>query len=530
MNDQELSSISVDRNFTWSLRDIVAVGFRHQRALLLCFFGILLGSLVVAVLMPSTYEAKTKILVKRERVDPVVSTEAKSPVMIQETVTEEELNSEVELLQSEDVLRKVVVTSGLDQQKSLSEYILGRRSPETRIAKATRRLLSNLQVEAIKKSNIISVRYASTDPQLAARVLNTLDSAYIEKHIALHRPAGQLQFFENESEQYRNHLAAAEEKLKQFAAEQGGVAPQMARDLALQKLTEFKAALHQTQAEMAATKERMRNLEKQTGNTPDRLTTQMRETDDGQLLQQLKSTLMNLELKRTELLTKYQPSYRLVQEVDKQIADTRTAIEEDQKRPLREQTTDQNPTYAWINGELAKAKAEYSGLDARAIATQAVVNQYETMTRQLEQKGILQQDLTRTAKADEENYLLYQRKREEARIAEALDRTKIMNVAIAESPVVPSLAASSPWLFALLGVFLATAATLGLAFALEYSDSSFRTPREVLSELNIPLLAAVPMEANVESSNGNGSHNGNYNRDRAGQHKNIASDELTGKA
>ena len=211
MNDQELSSISVDRNFTWSLRDIVAVGFRHQRALLLCFFGILLGSLVAAVLMPSTYEAKTKILVKRERVDPVVSTEAKSPVMIQETVTEEELNSEVELLQSEDVLRKVVVTSGLDQQKSLSEYILGRRSPETRIAKATRRLLSNLQVEAIKKSNIISVRYASTDPQLAARVLNTLDSAYIEKHIALHRPAGQLQFFENESEQYRNHLAAAED-------------------------------------------------------------------------------------------------------------------------------------------------------------------------------------------------------------------------------------------------------------------------------------------------------------------------------
>jgi hypothetical protein len=31
-----------------------------------------------------------------------------------------------------------------------------------------------------------------------------------------------------------------------------------------------------------------------------------------------------------------------------------------------------------------------------------------------------------------------------------------------------------------------------LALALDYFDPSFRTPSEVLSELNIPVLAAVP--------------------------------------
>jgi len=48
------------------------------------------------------------------------------------------------------------------------------------------------------------------------------------------------------------------------------------------------------------------------------------------------------------LLTKYQPTYRLVQEVDKQIVDTTAAIAAEQSKPLKEETTDQNPTYNWM--------------------------------------------------------------------------------------------------------------------------------------------------------------------------------------
>ena len=50
----------------------------------------------------------------------------------------------------------------------------------------------------------------------------------------------------------------------------------------------------------------------------------VRNSDNPQLLEQLKSTLLNLELKRTDLLTKYEPTYRLVQEVDQQIADAKS--------------------------------------------------------------------------------------------------------------------------------------------------------------------------------------------------------------
>jgi uncharacterized protein involved in exopolysaccharide biosynthesis len=216
-----------------------------------------------------------------------------------------------------------------------------------------------------------------------------------------------------------------------------------------------------------------------------------------------------LELKRTELLTKFQPGYRLVQEVDTQIADTRAAITVEESKPLKEQTTDRNPTYAWINEELAKAKSDYSALQARATATQAIVGVYQTRAHELEVNGFVQQDLLRTAKANEDNYLLYLHKREEARIADALDQTRILNIGMVQQPTVPLEPTRSPVMFGLVGILLAAMVSAGLVFTREYLDSSFRTPSEVLSELNIPVLASVPLSANRKMDHAYGASNGN---------------------
>lgn len=230
----------------------------------------------------------------------------------------------------------------------------------------------------------------------------------------------------------------------------------------------------------------------------------------------MKSTLLSLELKRTELLTKYQPGYRLVQEVDKQIADTRASITAEESKPLKEQTTDRNPTYAWINEELAKAKSDYSALQARAAATQAIVAVYQSKAQKLEETGLVQQDLLREAKANEDNYLLYLHKREEARIEEALDRTHILNVGMVEQPTIPVAPVRSALLFSFVGLLLAMTVSIGLVFTQEYLDSSFRTPAEVFSELRIPVLASVPLYGNG-NGNGNGSHGVNRNGNGTGK-------------
>ena len=521
MANHDFNSGNGTGSSAFTARDVLAIAFRHKRVLIVCFGGVLLGTALMIALMPTEYVAQTRILVKRERVDPVVSPEQSQPLQVRDEVTEEQLNSEVALIENEDVLRQTVLSCNLQQRKSLSAWLFG-RTEDQKVAKAMERLEGNLKVEPIRKSNLISVSYSATDPKLAAKVLSTLTDAYIQKHLAVHRPAGQAKFFEKETELYRQDLDRAENQLRQFAEENGGVAPLLARDIALQKLNDFNASLQQTRADLAATQRRIQDLEKQSGSTPERLTTQVKESDDATVLQQLKSTLLTLELKRTELLTKYQPTYRLVQEVDKQIADTRAAIGDEESKPLKDKVTDQNPTYGWIGTELAKAKADYSGMQAREAATQAIVRMYQENARQLEQKDLTQHDLARTAKADEDNYLLYLHKREEARMADALDEQRILNVSIIETPTVPSLPTDNRWRYGLAGLLLAATLSAGVVFTKEYLDPSFRTPHEVVSELNIPVLAAVPQRNGVSgkarngyngngNGNGNGHHNGNGN-------------------
>ena len=507
-----LNAISThgQRSDSFSSRDLIAIGFRHKRPIMIGFCAILLGAILAALVLPAEYQTTTKFLVEHQRLDPVVSPD-KDPGVIKQDVPEEELNSEVELLQDGDVLRQVVIASGLHQRKSLMSYLGLAGTEQKRIAKAVEALRKDLSVAVVHKSDLIAVTYTCTDPKLAVKVLKALDEAYLQKNLAVHHPPGEFQFFEQQTESYKKTLADAEDQLKTFSQEEGGVSPLLARDITLQKLSDFAAALQTVNADQASTEQRIQALEKQSGTTPERLTTQMRAVDDAQVLQGLKTTLITLENKHTELLTKYQPTYPLVKEVEKEVADTKASIATEEGKPVRDETTDRNPTYAWINEELAKAKADDQGLRARAATLRATIAQYQAKAHELDQKNLVQQDLLRRVKTEEENYLLYQRKREDARMTDALDRTRILNVSIAEEPSLPAVPTNSPWTVILLGAVLATSVSVGMAFTLEYTDASFRTPAEVSSDLNIPVLAAVPQKSNGlhRNGNGNGHKNGN---------------------
>jgi uncharacterized protein involved in exopolysaccharide biosynthesis len=494
-----------ERAHSPTLRDLMRVMFRHRQLVALSFLGVFGGAILAAILLPG-YEARMKILVKHERVDPVVTSEPNtvSQQISNELVTDEDLNSEVELIQSRDLLEKVVETCGLDASPpSFWDFLnpiwnfLNPTTSAERTAKAVRRLDRRLKVELATKSNMIEVSYASPDPLLSARVLTTLGDAYLVKHLAVNRPPGAFNFFQQQAEQYQKELTEAEARLADFSRDQehGAVSPQIQRDLVLQKANEFEAALRQTQASIAQTQERMRTLDELAAATPSRLTTTDRKSDNPQLLQQLKSSLLTLELQRIELLNKFEPSYRPVQQIEAQIAQAQAAIAAEDKAPVREETTDRNPTYQWVDGELAKARADLASYRAQAAATTQIVRDYRSSALLLDQKEIEHQDLIRTAKADEANYLLYLNKREEARISDALDAQRIANVAIAEAATAPALPKYPRWLFVLLGILFAVLVSVGAAFAADYFDASFRTTDEVEAFLNTPVLAAMPNNA-----------------------------------
>ena len=502
--DQRLQLNTDTPGRTLTLRDTVAPVFRHRRLVVLSFSGILLGAAIGGLLLPKQYKAQMKILVRLERADPLVTSDRNPLLPFRPDVSEEELNSEVELIKSRDLLEKLVLACGL--QRATKESLWTRLFPKVEatgsdqrlhrdgqtVPQAARALEKSLQVEPLKKTSLIKVTYESSDPQLAARVLTTLASLYLEKHVAVHRPPGAFDFFQRETERYQNELSAAEARLAAFDSEGGIVAAQLEKEITLHRLTEFDATLHATESAVAETEKRIGELNTQLSIVQPRLTTQMR-TADNPVLSQLTSTLLSLELKRTELLAKFAPDYPLVREVEQEIAQVRHAMTQAQHEPVRDETTDRDPTHEWLRAELAKSRTELAALHARAIATARIVRSYLDKVREIDQKGTVQQSLMRSVKTAEENYLLYQRKQEEARISDALDRQRIVNVAVAEAATVPSLPSSpSRPLSLLVGILMASIVSLGLAYTTDYFDPSFRTPEELQSYLRIPVLAATP--------------------------------------
>lgn len=508
MQERGTSHQTVGNGASSSVHDLLAIGFRQRRLVVVSFVAVFLVVILVILLLPKEYESQMKILVRRERVDPVVSANQNTPIMVSEAVSEEQMQSESELLISRDLLEKVVITCGLLQEGKTTSWTtswlrsirsrLGRTRNSTtkdaeRIAGAILDLKERITAEPIRKTNLISVTYRGKDPQAAANVLRTLATLYLEKHLALQRPPGAYDFFQQQTEAYRQALERTQARLADFTRTEGVVSGQLEKEIAVRKLGDAEAQLRETQASIQETEERVQTLRKQLNSVPSRRVSQIRTTDNPQLMQQLKGILLNLELKRTELLTKFDPSYMVVREVDGEIAQTRAAIEAAEKEPLRDETTDRDPTYEWITAELAKAASELSALRARETATSATVRAYRENARRLDQKEIAQADLLREAKAEEDTYLLYQHKMEEARISDALDRQQIANVVIAEPASVPVQPISNRALVLLTGgLLLACFVSAAAALIADRADATLRTPDEVRMYLNAPVVAAIP--------------------------------------
>jgi uncharacterized protein involved in exopolysaccharide biosynthesis len=503
MDELTVKTAEYDSASRATLRDAVMPLFRRRRLATIIFLGVFVGALLGGLLAPREYEAEMKILVNRSRVDAVVTPDADAqPTVAVPEVSEEDLNSEVELLKSRDLLEQVVLAYSLESPdgarfERLGEHVrraLGVAEPtqDARVARSVQELEDRLVVDPLKKTALIRVTYAARNPQQAAQVLQTLATLYEEKHAAVHRSPGTFSFFDQETDRYRTELAAAEARLTSFDAKESVVAPAEQEQLVLQHLSQFEADLHADEASAYAARTRARALESQSIAMPERQTTQMRRLDNAQLLADLESTLLSLELKDREMLIKYAPTYPPVKEVEAQIADTRRAISAAEQSPVEEITTDRVPARDWMATELAKADADRAQFEGQAAATERVVQRYQQTAEQLDRKGTVQEDLMRDVKSAKDNYLLYVRKREEARISDALDSKRIVNVSMAEAATVPAFPTSHFGWALVGGLFAAGATSIGAAYAADRLDPSFRNPEELGRYLDVKVLASIP--------------------------------------
>jgi len=185
--------------------------------------------------------------------------------------------------------------------------------------------------------------------------------------------------------------------------------------------------------------------------------------------------------------------------VDTQIEQVKAAIDAQQKAPLKEETTDQNPTYEFLRQELAKAQAELAATKAKARSLGSVDQSYRQALVERDQKQLRQEALLRDAKIAEDNYVLYLNKREQAHISDAFDKNRILNVSIAQPATIAFRPTNPTWLILLLGWLLACLAGTGVVLAQEQLNPTLKRPEQIERYFEVPILADVSGEGSEAS-------------------------------
>src|SRR5438094_6596687 len=200
---------------TISIRDGAGALFRRKGLVLLTFLTVIVGTLIVTLLLPNPYDSRMKILVKSQRVDVAITPQATNAVnapSADNEVSENQINSEIELLTSKDLLTQVVNECGL---ANAERSWLSKTPPSeaVRVEQAVNRLTKDLAISPVRKANIISISYSSNSAELSASVLKKLGELYFEKHLKLHHLAGASDFFKEKADEYESQLKASEQCL-----------------------------------------------------------------------------------------------------------------------------------------------------------------------------------------------------------------------------------------------------------------------------------------------------------------------------
>ena len=485
-----------------TMRDILSPIFRHKALVIGTFCSLVALTLLITWGWASHYYvAKMQIVVEPTRSDPAVTSAQFSSVASSKTISTDQISSEIALLRGLDMYREIVVTCGMVSNTKWSPGDLFiAPSPERKQAmnleNAAVSVAGAVKVEPEKTSNVINVRYGrSGPPEATACVLQNLSKLYLAKHLALRRPAGSSEFFAEQAEKYHHDLENIEAQLANFSREEGTAAPDVLRSSMAQQVVTSVGSLYQAKEAIAADEIRLKEIAKQLDSTPERIFAQETTNTANGLLESLQSQLLLSQLKRTQLVAKYDPSYPLVQEADQEIAATEAAIAKAKETQYLSHTTDRDQTHEMLREEMAKTKTD---LAAQKATAQAITESIDRMNLQMvsfDAKAVKQQALLREAKVDETNYLLYASKREQERTSDALDEKRIADVAVAVPPVVPVVPLYGPFMVIKIGLILSLMLSIIAAFVADFLDPSFRTPKEVIDALNIPVLASVPRKA-----------------------------------
>ncbi len=495
-------------------RDLLQILFKRQTAILAFYGGVLLAAILFCFLWPPTYEARVRFLVKHNREEPVISSDQASVRTIsRRAVTESDLNDETEIMRSAIVLEKTardvdlehlpqhwlvrLLNLPLEAVTRTYNWYHGKANPDA-FALGVLRLQKRLFVVPAKKSAILEVRFRWGDRAMAERILRSLQENYFAQRLEVTKAPDTRGFFVAQAEAKRLDLARIEQEMDTIQPGATLDSVRLKQELMGRQAADFQSQWRKARASRDEADAAQRAYRDELASVPSRVVYEQKPLFSDQALGSLKARVLELRLRQTQLLQKYQPTSRNVVQNAQELAQAESILASELATLPSQQTTNVNSVAQSLDERMLLERSRVASHEALATATRRELGHVETQLDQLNRQSVLIRALDRDGRATEQAYFEFLKRAEDARVDDELNRQLTFNVIAIEpvragySPVRPN----SMLIFKLalsLGLLLA----IGFAFLLEQWDHRVWTQRDIEDYFGVPVITTFDLSTEV---------------------------------
>lgn len=465
--------------------------FKRKWQVLAVIAVVVLTMLVAGLTRPRIYKSTAKVMIRPGRAEAQISSGEQREITLPVSATTEQVNSEIEILKSAELARQVI-----ERMAAAGAPIFGAET-DLSVDEQVGILRSMLSVGPTPQSNVIAIDLFARNPQKGQEILGTLVDTYLDRHAQVHRSKGAAVFFENELNQQRERVHQAEATLATFVERERIVVPEDQIRWAVKDATRFRDVMRTQTNKIIVTERNLAVMRKQLADQPERTFADSERVNPE--AQMLTNKLGELEADRANAKQLYTDEDRTISDIDGEIAilKGRLALAKASGGiPGRERMT-ANPVREVLTQDILHHERILYDLQERVKALPGFLTKWEDQNEEmavaLRMKTIeltaLEQDVT----AARETYRMFERKRDEASISEALDKEGIGNVSVLD----PASLATTPFnQMSMVMVFAALVAGIGLgvgsAVGIEFLGRNFKLEEQVEQHLELPVFAVIP--------------------------------------
>ncbi|MCA9235849.1 MAG: hypothetical protein KDA44_10280 [Planctomycetales bacterium] len=508
------ASSATDGAKSFGVREFSTILFRHKKKVIAFSLASLALGTLVLLYAPRKYRSEARLFLQigREsvRLDPTATTGA--TIGLQQSGRDYEINSAIEVLKSREVIRKAV-------EQLTPEVVLGQAgegaAEPNRLAEAALAPLRyvvaavkgidpidpkeeaiiaverNLRIEAEYESTVIVATYDAETPKLSQQVLDAIVEVFCEEHLRLHNTAGSKSFFEQQRDRLQKQVEEAVAAMRDGKNRMGLTSIESRRGTLENRLASIQLnRVAVTQSLQAAVAE-IDRLEDQIAAMPEWLPTS-KSVGPNTGADTLRSQLYTLQVNLMNLEAKYNGDHPLVQSARNQVGEAEQLLGQEQGE--RSTTVDAvNPNRRELLLSLAQTERNRAGLEARQAEIEKQEAETMALLQQLNDNELEFTELARQLKIAEANLIRYEQDFEQARIDEELDRQRITNINVAQSPTFAKKPVSpSKLIVGGLSIIMASIGSLALGLASERIDTRIWSKEQVEKALDVPVVAVVP--------------------------------------